>query len=92
VSDFRYADLVLDGAAWVALSASFRAKSVALASNCAIDLNGETLVVERATLGGVKLSPGTYAAGNAAVVGFVVDSTTGGSLVVTGGGLSIVVR
>ena len=94
VSDFRYADLVLDGAAWVALSASFRAKSVALASNCAIDLNGETLVVERATLGGVKLSSGTYAAGNAAVADYLVDTAegAGGKLVVTGGGFSIIVR
>jgi len=61
-------------------------------SSSVIDLNGKTLTVKSARVNGVKLSPGTYAADNAAVSGFVVDPATGGSLVVTGGGFQLVVR
>ena len=57
-----------------------------------LDLNGKKLTVRSAKVNGVKLASGTYAAGDAAVAGFVVDSTSGGTLVVTGGGLAIIVR
>ena len=63
-----------------------------MAADTTLDLNGSTLVVDKATLGSTKLSPGTYAADNAAVAGFVVDSATGGALVVTGGGFQLIVR
>ena len=69
-------------------------ESVSVNSSSVIDLCGKTLTVKSATLGGIKLSPGTYAASNAAVEGFVVDTAdgAGGTLVVTGGGFMLIVR
>ncbi len=99
-SDFRQSKLVLDGAAWMALGASLRAKSIDVASGSALDLYGATLVVDRAKIGGVRLSPGTYAAGSTVVIGegtladYLVDTAdgAGGSLVVSGGGFALIVR
>ena len=48
--------------------------------------------VNTAKVNGVKLASGTYAAGNAAVADYLVDTATGGALVVTGGGFSLIVR
>ncbi|MBR2714287.1 MAG: hypothetical protein IKB76_05885, partial [Kiritimatiellae bacterium] len=90
--DFRKASLKTEAAARVKLFDNLRMVALDMASDTALDLNGKTLVVNKATLGGVKLASGTYAAGDAAVAGFVVDSVTGGTLVVTGGGLAIIVR
>ena len=90
--DFRKASLKTEAAARVKLFDNLRMVALDMASDTALDLNGKTLVVNKAKLGGVKLAPGTYAAGDAAVAGFVVDSVTGGELVVTGGGLAIIVR
>ena len=90
--DFRKASLKTEAAARVKLFGELRMAKLDMASGTVLDLNGKTLVVRSAKVNGVKLAPGTYAAGNAAVAGFVVDSATGGSLVVNGGGLSIVVR
>ena len=67
-------------------------KSLEMTSGTTLDLNGKKLTVKSAKLGSAKLAPGTYAAGDEAVAGFVVDPATGGALVVNGGGLSIVVR
>lgn len=63
-----------------------------VASGSSIDLAGKTVIVKRAKLGGTNLSPGTYAASDAAVSGFVSDSGEGGELVVSGGGFSLIVR
>ena len=62
------------------------------ASGTVLDLNGKALTVKSAKLGGAKLSPGTYAASDEAVTGFVTDSGEGGELVVTGGGFYLFVR
>ena len=69
-------------------------KSLEMTSDTTLDLNGKKLTVKSAKVSGVKLAPGTYTAGDAAVAGFVVDTADGarGALVVTGGGLSIIVR
>ena len=90
--DFKKASLTLDAAARVKLFDSLRMIALDMATDTKLDLNGKTLTVKSATINGVKLAPGTYAAGNAAVAGFVVDSATGGALVVNGGGLTILVR
>ena len=65
-----------------------------MGSDTVLDLNGMTLVVNTAKVNGVKLASGTYAAGNAAVANYLVDTAegAGGSLVVTGGGFSIILR
>jgi hypothetical protein len=69
-----------------------RLRSVQVSSGSVLDLNGKTLVVNTAKVNGVKLAPGTYAADDAEVAGFVVDTGTGGELIVGGVGLSILVR
>ena len=63
-------------------------------ANTKLDLNGKTLTVNKAVLGGVKLKAGVYAAPDAALQDFVSDSSedASGRLSVTGGGLVIVVR
>jgi hypothetical protein len=76
----------------VKLFGDLRMAKLEMDAGTVLDLNGKTLVVNTAKVNGVKLASGTYAAGDEAVSGFVVDSATGGKLVVTGGGLSIVVR
>lgn len=90
--DFRKASLKTEAAARVKLFADLRMAKLEMEADTVLDLNGKTLTVRSAMLGNVKLSPGTYAADNEAVEGFVVDSATGGSLVVNGGGLTILVR
>ena len=90
--DFSKASLKTEAAARVKLFDNLRMVALDMASDTALDLNGKTLKVKSAKVNGVKLAPGIYTADNAAVAGFVVDSATGGALVVTGGGFSIIVR
>ena len=92
IADFKKAKLLLADCGRVRLYDSLQMASMTMESHCELDLNGKTLTVKSAKIGGTKLVPGTYAADNAAVSEFVVDSATGGSLVVSGGGLSILVR
>ena len=67
--------------------------SVALTTaDAVLDLNGKTLTVKTAVLGGAKLKPGTYAADDAALGDFVIDSVGGGLLVVKGTGMMILVK
>ena len=67
--------------------------SVALTTaDAVLDLNGKTLTVNTARLGGAKLKPGTYAADDAALGDFVTDSVGGGSLVVKGTGMMLLIR
>ena len=90
--DFRKALLKTEAAARVKLFGDLRMAKLEMDAGTVLDLNGKTLTVKSAKVNGVKLAPGTYAAGDAAVDGFVVNTATGGALVVSGGGLSIVVR
>ena len=83
--------LLIAGAAHVELTDAMKAVSLDIESGSYIDLAGKTLNVKSARLGGKRLSPGTYAAGNAAVSGFVTDSGEGGELVVAGG-FTLIVR
>ena len=90
--DFKKASLVLEAAARVKLFENLKMASLDMASGTVLDLNGKTLTVKSAKLGGAKLSLGTYAASNEAVAGFVADSGAGGELVVGGGGFTLIVR
>jgi hypothetical protein len=92
VANLKNCALDVSNCARGAVSAALRLKSVSVDATSVLDLCGSTLTVRSAKVNGVKLAPGTYAAGDEAVAGFVVDTATGGSLVVNGGGLSIVVR
>jgi hypothetical protein len=92
VADFKMAALVVGDCGRVKFFDELKLRSVRVSSGSVLDLNGKTLTVKSATINGVRLAPGTYDADNKAVEGFVVDSETGGSLVVNGGGLTILVR
>ena len=84
--------LVVDGAGRVELTDSLKIAALSIDSGSSIDLAGTTLTVKRAKFGETKLSPGTYTTADAALADFVTDSGEGGSLVVSGGGFSLVVR
>ena len=91
--DLRRVALEIGGGAHVLVSVEqARANSLSIAEHSTLNLNGKTLTVKSAKLGNTKLSPGTYAAGDTAVAGFVTDSGAGGELVVTGGGFLLFVR
>ena len=89
---FKKTDLVVAGAAKVQLTDALKIAGLTIDSDSLIDLNGKKLTVNTAKVNGVKLAPGTYGAGDEAVSGFVVDSVSGGALVVTGGGFVLHVR
>lgn len=96
VADFKDAILSLRDRAQVRLfgETGLRFKALELLANTKLDLNGKTLTVNKAVVGGVKLKAGVYAASDAALQDFVSDSSedASGRLSVTGGGLVIVVR
>ena len=97
VEDFKKANLVLSnkGRAQVSVAdadGNFKMSSLSVDSTSQLDLFGKTLTVNTATLGGTKLKPGTYAAGDAALGDFVIDSVDGGLLVVKGSGMVILVK
>lgn len=91
IDDLAKAKLEISNNSTVILIADVKMSGLEIASGSKLDLNGKKLTVKSAKIGDTKLAPGTYAADNAAVAGFVVDPATGGSLVVNGG-LSIIVR
>lgn len=96
--DLTKASLAIGAAARVKLFDGLKMKSLEMTSETTLDLNGKSLIVKSAKVNGVKLAPGTYAAGSTVEIGegklgdYLVDTATGGALVVTGGGFSLVVR
>lgn len=96
--DLTKASLAIGAAARVKLFDGLKMKSLEMTSGTTLDLNGKTLTVKSAKVNDVKLAPGTYTAESTVVIGggtlgdYLVDSATGGSLVVNGGGLTILVR
>ena len=90
--DFKKAKLVIADRGVVAIDASrFKLTGLSMAANSKLDLHGNAVVVTTAELGGVKLAPGTYSAGDTAVEGFIADSVGGGTLTV-GGGFFVIIR
>ena len=92
VADLKKCALNVSNRARCAVATTLKLEELVIDTTSILDLCGATLTVKSAKLGETKLAPGTYAASNAAVEGFVVDSATGGALVVRGGGFSIIVR
>lgn len=91
VDDFKNANLVVTNNAIAEVSvAALKMRNLAVAANSKLDLFGNALMVKRATLGGARISPGVYAAGDHP--DFLTDSGEGGELIVTGGGLTILFR
>jgi hypothetical protein len=103
VADFKKASLVIKRQAKGQVTAAdaerkFVMNSVEIDSTGQLDLFGHTLTVKSAKVNGVKLAPGTYTAESTVEIvegtlaDYLVDTATGGELVVTGGGFSIIVR
>ena len=88
--DFAKAKLVIADRGVVAIDASrFKLTGLSIEANSTLDLHGNAVVVTTAELGGVKLAPGTYSAGD--IEGFIADSAGGGTLTV-GGGFFVIIR
>lgn len=97
IADFKNASLVVENKAFASVEIAdakgvFKMKALTIADGSKLDLFGKTLTVNTAKLGDAKLKPGTYAAGDAALGDFVIDSVGGGLLVVKGTGMMLLVR
>lgn len=96
--DLTKASLAIGAAARVKLFDGLKMKSLEMTSDTTLDLNGKKLTVKSAKINGVRLATGTYAAGSDVEIGegtladYLVDTVTGGELIVGGVGLSIIVR
>ena len=87
MDDLKAASLSVQSYGIVRLTASLKMAALTVGTNAKLDLNGKTLTVNTAVLGGAKLKPGTYAASD------YPDFLTGeGSLVVKGSGMLLLVR
>ena len=99
VDDYKKVKYVVRDYGRAAVNADMKAASIEIAdANSSLDLEGHTLTVKSAKINGVKLAPGTYTAESTVVIGegslgdYLVDTVTGGELIVDGVGLSIIVR
>ena len=98
--DLTKASLAIGAAARVKLFDGLKMKSLEMASDTTLDLNGKKLTVKSAKVNGVKLAPGTYAAGSTVAIGdgtlgdYLVDTAegAGGELIVKGGGFQFILR
>ena len=88
--DLRKVSLEIGGGAHAFVAADARVASLFVAEHSTLNLNGKKLKVKSAKVNGVKLEPGTYTP--AKLPAYIVDSASGGELVVTGGGFSLKVR
>ncbi len=84
------ASLVVGDCARVKLFVNLKMLELEMASGTVIDLNGKKFTVKSARRADRKLVPGTYTP--AKLPGYLVDSASGGELVVTGGGFHISLR
>ena len=97
VADFRRADLIVRNQAKAQVTAAdangtFKMDEIEIDETGELDLFGNKFVVTSAKVGGRSVPPGTYAAADEAVAGYVTDSGEGGSLVVVGNSTVIMLR
>ena len=101
VDDYKLVSYVVSDYGHAAVNTNFTAKTVTIADeNSSLDLEGHTLTVCNfrlpVTANGTttlkKLPVGTYTASDTVVSGFVTDSGTGGTLVVTGDATVLIVK
>lgn len=99
VADFKDASLVLSGTARASVAVAdeaglFRMRSLTISDSAKLDLVGHAFTVKSATVNGSRLSPGTYTPASAGLADCLVDTAAagGGQLIVSGGGLIMVVR
>ena len=88
--DLRKVSLEIGGGAHAFVAADARVASLFVAEHSTLNLNGKKLTVKSAKVNGVKLAPGKYTP--AKLPAYIVDSASGGELVVSGGGFSLKVR
>ena len=99
-ADLKKCSLEVSNYARIGIAETLKLASLETDSSSVIDLNGKTLTVKSAKVNGVRLAPGTYAAGSDVEIGegtladYLVDTAdgAGGELIVGGVGLSILVR
>ena len=99
IADYRKVKYVVRDYGRAAVNANMKVASIEIAdANSSLDLEGHTLTVNSAKVNGVKLASGTYTVESTVAIGegslrdYLVDTATGGALVVTGGGFSLIVR
>ena len=101
IADYRKVKYVVRDYGRAAVNADMKADSIEIAdANSSLDLEGHTLTVKSATVNGVKLASGTYAAGSTVAIGegtlgdYLVDTAedAGGELVVKGVSFMVIVR
>lgn len=96
VSDFARASLHVGDCGRVLLTESLKMRNATVESESLIDLYGRTLTLETLSLGGTKISAGTYTAAQLANLGFaeVADSSDGatGALVVRGNATVLILK
>ena len=101
VADYKKVKYVVRDYGRAAVNADMKAASIEIAdANSSLDLEGHTLTVKSAKVGGVRLAPGTYKAGSTVAIGegtlgdYLVDTAdgAGGALVVSGGGFWLSLR
>ena len=101
IADYRKVKYIVRDYGRAAVNADMKAASIEIAdTNSSLDLEGHTLTVKSAKVGGVRLAPGTYKAGSTVAIGertlgdYLVDTAegAGGELIVKGGGFQLIVR
>jgi len=101
VADYKKVKYIVRDYGRAAVNANMKAAGIEISdSNSVLDLEGHTLTVKSAKVGGVRLAPGTYKAGSTVAIGegtlgdYLVDTAdgAGGALVVSGGGFRLSLR
>ena len=101
VADYKKVKYVVRDYGRAAVNADMKAASIEIADeNSSLDLEGHTLTVKSATVNGVRLATGTYAADSTVAIGegtlgdYLVDTAegAGGELIVKGGGFQFILR
>lgn len=85
--------LIVSDKARVDFSTNLLFRSASMSSGTVFNLNGKTVTVKSMTAGGANVAPGVYTAGSSLfTAGYLIDTSTGGTLIVRGSGTTILIR
>lgn len=85
--------LIVSDKARVDFSTNLQFRSASMSSGTVFNLNGKTVTVKSMTAGGANVAPGVYTAGSSLfTAGYLIDTSTGGTLIVRGSGTTILIR
>ena len=85
--------LIVSDKARVDFSTNLLLRSASMSTGTVLNLNGKTVTVKTMTAGGVNVAPGVYTAGSSLfTTGYLIDTSTGGTLIVRGSGTTILIR